>query len=701
MKENVYEKNYAGLLGMDAGMRLGAPVENIYWTYDRLREYYGDIRNYLRTPRTMTADDDVNGPVIFLRGLTDNGTVHGLTPEMVGEAWLNYARRGMGMFWWGGEDLSTEHRAYMNLKRGVKAPRSGSAELNGLIPSEQIGGQIFVDTWGLIWPGDPDKAAEYAAKAASVSHDGNGVYGGAFMAACVAAAFEAESVDEVLDAGLQRIPADSDYAKAVKAVRAFHAQHPEDFRACRDYVERTFPNPLGYHIVPNAAICILAMLYGGGDLGRSIEISVMCGFDTDCNASNIGTILGVLGGIEGVPERYRRPINDTVVLSSVSGYLNVVDLPSYAKELLETACLLRGEALPAEVVMPPKGEIFYDFELPGALHGLEMDDWSSHNLRHTRKEAHTGRGSAELMIDGKNPCGADLFFKSMYIRADLNEERYEPVFTPRVSPGQRVSAWMKFAPVAPGKLRVTPFLTRAMTGERLDLPGTELPAGEWAEVAFTVPGVGGDEIHDIGWHMDLILDEPPWAWDKVFIDDITVTGGVDYAVDFSIQRKEFGQVTPFAFNDAVGELENGSLVFTMPEDPLSVGSQAFTGNYYLRDTVVEAETEILQGESAMLLLRGQGTRRYYALGFAGEGKAAILRYESGVRTGLATAPFAWERERVYRLTAAAEGDSLTLSVDGKKVLTARDGRLGYGMAGLGQDAPGASRWREFHLQGSY
>ena len=66
----------------------------------------------------------------------------------------------------------------------------------------------------------------------------------------------------------------------------------------------------------------------------------MCGFDTDCNASSIGTILGVFGGIEGVPQRYRDPILDTVILSGISGYLNMVDLPSLAYELAEAAYTL-------------------------------------------------------------------------------------------------------------------------------------------------------------------------------------------------------------------------------------------------------------------------------------------------------------------------------------------------------------------------
>ena len=140
MNREYVEKIYAGLLGMDAGMRLGAPVESPYWSYDRLVEYFGNMTDYLRVFKHYAADDDVNGPVIFLRALTDNGVKNGFTAEMAGETWLNYTRCGKGMFWWGGEDMSTEHRAYMNLKRGVKAPASGSMELNGQVAAEQIGG---------------------------------------------------------------------------------------------------------------------------------------------------------------------------------------------------------------------------------------------------------------------------------------------------------------------------------------------------------------------------------------------------------------------------------------------------------------------------------------------------------------------------------------------------------------------------------
>ena len=746
----ILEKIYAGLIGMDAGMRLGAPVENPYWTYERLREYYGDIRGYLRVHKNHTADDDVNGPMLLYRALTDNGTVNGLTPEMAGEAWLNYTRFGKGMFWWGGEDLSTEHRAYMNLRRGVKPPESGSAALNGKTASEQIGGQIFVDTWGLIWPGNPGKAAEYARTAASVSHDGSGLDGAAFMAACVAAAFDAESVEQVIDAGLSVIPDDSDYAGVVRAVRQFYEEHPDDFRACRDFVEREWGHdkfPGGWHIVPNAGICLTGMLYGGGDLGRSIEICVMCGFDTDCNASNVGTILGVFGGLSGVPARYREPINDTVILSGVSGYLNMVDLPTLAKELYGTACTLRGENCsgdsfcsgPSEIGDPAEsgsgsadgqaeksGGLVFDFELPGSTHGLMLSERASHTIRNTEKTDGSGR-CLELMIDGKRPGPADLYFKGCFLRADLDDERYEPVFSPRVYPGQTVKARMRARHPDSSEIAVTPYVTRAMTGDRIDLSPVVLPragtagvkrgddtvrkeeksvwemalsgraekapAGEWIDVTFVVPDLSGDQVHDVGWQFTVTPDGDPWVMSFVEIDEIRVYGPASYTIDFGLQREEFGQITPFSLSDCEGLPEaGGRLCLTVKDEPTAAGSQAFTGNYYMEDVSVSVPAVIKEGESAMLLLRGQGTRRYYALGLAGKNKAKILRYWNGRKDVLGEAAFSWERGREYILRAEVSGEKLTLWIDGEEVLSVTDGTIDYGMAGLGMAGPGVTSW---------
>ena len=704
MDRKTLEKLYAGLIGMDAGMRLGAPVENPFWTYERLQSYYGDIRGYLREQRYYTADDDVNGPLIFVRALADNAMPETLTSEAVGETWLNYTRRGMGMFWWGGEDASTEHRAYMNLRRGVKAPRSGSIGENGKTAAEQIGGQIFVDTWGLICPGDPARASALAAAAASVSHDGSGVDGARFMAACIAAAYTASSLDEVLDTGLRFLPEKSDYRRVVETVRAYHRAHPAeaDFRACRAMIAREFREeayPGGYHIVPNAGICILAMLYGKGDLGRSIEISVMCGYDTDCNASNIGTILGVLGGLDGVPERYRRPINDLVTLSSVSGYLNLVDLSDKAKELGALSCRMYGGALPNGVVCPKPGELRLDFPFPGSTHGLELSDKAEHTLRIVSGKAHSGMYCAELMTDGKCAGPVDLSFKAMLTRPDLHEERYDPVFTAKVNPGQRVSVWMRSEQIAPAAVTVTPFVRRAMTGERVCMPAAVLPEREWTEIAFTVPELCGDAVHDVGWTIAVQPDVAPWVMGRVYVDEITVTGAMDYTVDFSLQREEFSQLTPFSFNDCAGKREADAMRLTAEALPYMSGAQAYTGNYYLRDTAVAASVTVESGGSGLVLLHGQGTRRYYALGFSAPGECAALRYEDGTVIKLAAVPFAWQPGREYALRAEAKGELLTLFVDGTPVLEAHDGRYSYGMPGLGFTGAGTALWRNLHISG--
>ena len=101
--ENYFEKVYAGFLGKCIGIRLGAPVEPALWNMDRIEKVYGFIDRYVKPYKTFAADDDSNGPAYFIRALIDDARDGELSPEDVAKAWLNYAREGVGMFWWGGE----------------------------------------------------------------------------------------------------------------------------------------------------------------------------------------------------------------------------------------------------------------------------------------------------------------------------------------------------------------------------------------------------------------------------------------------------------------------------------------------------------------------------------------------------------------------------------------------------------------------
>ena len=216
------ERIYAGWLGKIIGIRLGAPVEN--WTHEKIRSIYGEPDTYVREFKTFAADDDSNGPMLFLRALEDSGHGVELTAQDVGDAILNYAPCEHGFFAWG---ASTENLDYHNLLNNIPAPRSGSIEQNGIFMAEQIGGQIFVDTWGLVAPGNPTLAAKLARNAASATHDGNGVYGGIFVAVCISLAFIESSVHGIIDRALGFIPQDCAYACAIRNLIAFYNAHPK------------------------------------------------------------------------------------------------------------------------------------------------------------------------------------------------------------------------------------------------------------------------------------------------------------------------------------------------------------------------------------------------------------------------------------------------------------------------------------------
>src|SRR5262245_16514188 len=198
------ERVYAGVLGKLIGVYLGRPFEG--WTYERIMAELGEIHGYvherLGAPLVVT-DDDISGTFTFLRALPDHGNDPALTPAQIGETWLNYIIERRSILWWGGMGNSTEHTAFLRLKHGIPAPESGSIGRNGRVVAEQIGAQIFIDGWAMVAPGDPERAADLARRAASVSHDGEAIYGAQALAAMEALAFVEPRIPALLDAALR------------------------------------------------------------------------------------------------------------------------------------------------------------------------------------------------------------------------------------------------------------------------------------------------------------------------------------------------------------------------------------------------------------------------------------------------------------------------------------------------------------------
>src|SRR5208283_799288 len=341
------ERAYAAVLGKLIGVYLGRPFEG--WTYQRIMRELGPIEGYvherLACPLVVT-DDDVAGTFTFIRALEDNPTGPELTARQVGETWLNYIVENRSILWWGGNGNSTEHTAWLNLKRGIEAPASGSIAVNGQAVAEQIGAQIFIDGWAIVAPGDPDLAAALAEKAARVSHDGAAVDAAKLWAAMEAEAFVSRDIDHLIDVGLRQIAVDSPIAKLIADVRRWRSQFA-DWRDTRREIETHYgydKHPGNCHVIPNHALMIMAALYAPDDFSRAETIVCTSGWDTDCNAGNVGCLLGAMLGLDGLEagRDWRGPVADRMLISSADGGGAINDAVRVTYRLVDLGRRLAG-----------------------------------------------------------------------------------------------------------------------------------------------------------------------------------------------------------------------------------------------------------------------------------------------------------------------------------------------------------------------
>ena len=202
------------------------------------------------------------------------------------------------------------------LKRGVPATLSGTPEYNA--HANDIDFQIEADFVGLMTPGLPQASNDLCFRAGRVMNHGDGIYGGMFVSCMYGAAFFESDPRKLVEAGLACLPPQSPYAKLILDVLNWSEQHPNDWIKVWNLVEDKWnarePCPHGaanaFNIDAklNGAYIALGMLYGEGDFGKTMTISTRCGQDSDCNPASALGVLGVVLGLDGIPDEFKSGI---------------------------------------------------------------------------------------------------------------------------------------------------------------------------------------------------------------------------------------------------------------------------------------------------------------------------------------------------------------------------------------------------------
>jgi hypothetical protein len=283
--EVLRDKIRGGLLGQILGNLNGLPHEMKYIAEP------GNVTEYTPAlPQGAWTDDDTDFEWVYIKVMEDENCLL-LPPARISRLW----REQINTRIWCSNQYA---RQLMDL--GIEPPLTGMSVLNPWADFN-ISGQFICETFGLIAPAMPQRAAQIGLNYTRVTIDGEPAQTTQLFTSMIALAFVEDDIDAILDAGLSAIDPSSTISQIVKDVRDWHKQHPDDWRAARQLLKEKYSkyngemrDRNGYEL--NTGSTLAALLYGQGDFVKTLTIAFNFGWDADNNAATAGTILGVMKG---------------------------------------------------------------------------------------------------------------------------------------------------------------------------------------------------------------------------------------------------------------------------------------------------------------------------------------------------------------------------------------------------------------------
>jgi hypothetical protein len=313
----LHDKIAGAWIGQMVGNIYGLPFENKFienpgneadWPYGyskslvKLKQYDGAF-----------SDDDTDIEYLYLMLMEK----YGYEPSyaQMREGWMYHIR----------DRVWLANRAALGLMHhGFTPPYTGSKDCN---PHwYQIDPQLINEIWGYTAPGMMKYAAGKSAWAARITSDDWAISPTIHYGTMYANAFFVKDIRKLIVEALSFLPANDRYANTVREMLALHDKYPNDWVKARQamaqkyYVDEPEMTKTIWNANLNGACGILSMLYGQGDLQRTMDLGCAMGFDADNQTATVGGILGVMYGAKSFSaaltmpiEGWTKPFNDRYI----------------------------------------------------------------------------------------------------------------------------------------------------------------------------------------------------------------------------------------------------------------------------------------------------------------------------------------------------------------------------------------------------
>ncbi|MFH1715810.1 MAG: ADP-ribosylglycohydrolase family protein [Planctomycetota bacterium] len=361
--EDLEDKIRGGLLAQLLGNLNGLPHENKY--YDEP----GNVEQY--TPALAEGartDDDTDIEWVYITAMQRNRAAL-LSPRQITQLWQKHINSHIWC-------SNLYVRRLMDI--GIDPPLTGSLALNPWA-NFNISGQFVCEMFGLVAPAMPQTAARIGLNYTNVSIDGEPAQTTQLFTAMIATAFTTDDIDSILDAGLASIDPASVIRPIISDVRRWHKECPDEWRTTRRLIRDKYTlyesrtrNQNGYELCTAATVA--ALLYGQGDLVKTLIHAFNFGWDADNNAATAATIVGVIKGNHWI-ERQGWKIKDVYRNTTRPSMPEDETITRFGDRIVEVAGLVIAENGGQKTTRD--GRSFYRIRVQGPANVSALSDMDS------------------------------------------------------------------------------------------------------------------------------------------------------------------------------------------------------------------------------------------------------------------------------------------------------------------------------------